>query len=111
MSKAKLQLDNKSILCVGIVCLDVIHVCESYPEEDTDRRSTLGRFSRGGNPANNSTVLALMGQKCEFLGTLSDSEVFKVFLDDFKQRGIDIKNCVFHKGSEVPLSSVVLVIN
>lgn len=30
--------NNKYILCVGQCVLDVIHTCQEYPEEDSDRR-------------------------------------------------------------------------
>lgn len=29
---------QKKILCVGLVCLDIINVVDKYPEEDTDNR-------------------------------------------------------------------------
>ena len=29
---------NKRILCVGLICVDLVSVCETYPEEDTDQR-------------------------------------------------------------------------
>ena len=30
--------DEKKILCVGLVCLDIIQVVKEYPAEDTDTR-------------------------------------------------------------------------
>lgn len=30
--------DQKKILCVGLVCLDIISVVDKYPEEDSDSR-------------------------------------------------------------------------
>lgn len=29
---------EKPILCIGLVCLDIISLVERYPEEDTDTR-------------------------------------------------------------------------
>lgn len=31
-------MEEKQILCVGLVVLDIINVVDKYPEEDTDRR-------------------------------------------------------------------------
>lgn len=31
-------MEDKQILCVGLVVLDVISVVDKYPEEDTDSR-------------------------------------------------------------------------
>uniref|UniRef100_A0A1B0GQS8 Carbohydrate kinase PfkB domain-containing protein n=1 Tax=Phlebotomus papatasi TaxID=29031 RepID=A0A1B0GQS8_PHLPP len=99
---------NPCILCVGICCMDVIQVCDVYPEEDSDIRSKHGRWQRGGNPSNNCTIFAQMGMKCEFMGSLSDSAMSTVLLEDFKKRNISTKNCVIHRDCETPLSSVLL---
>lgn len=101
-------MDGQLILCVGICCLDVIHVCDEYPAEDSDRRSAHGRWQRGGNPSNNCTVLALLGERCEYLGTFSRDVMFGPVLHDFQTRGISTRNCVFHDNTEIPLSSVIL---
>lgn len=34
--------EQKKILCVGLVCLDIINVVDKYPEEDTDSRLAQG---------------------------------------------------------------------
>lgn len=34
--------EQKKILCVGLVCLDIINVVDKYPEEDTDSRLACG---------------------------------------------------------------------
>lgn len=31
-------MSDKKILCIGLVCLDIINVVDKYPEEDTDSR-------------------------------------------------------------------------
>ncbi|XP_027134752.1 ketohexokinase isoform X3 [Larimichthys crocea] len=33
-----MEEEKKKILCVGLVCLDIINVVDKYPEEDTDSR-------------------------------------------------------------------------
>lgn len=38
ISKMSESEDDKLILCVGMCVLDIIHVCEQYPQEDTDKR-------------------------------------------------------------------------
>lgn len=35
---SQMEQQQKKILCVGLVCLDIINVVEKYPEEDTDSR-------------------------------------------------------------------------
>ncbi|XP_014826102.1 PREDICTED: ketohexokinase isoform X4 [Poecilia mexicana] len=67
--------DQKKILCVGLVCLDIISVVEEYPEEDTDTRCVSQRWQRGGNASNSCTVLSLLGAPCAFMGSLAAGPV------------------------------------
>ncbi|XP_058826107.1 ketohexokinase-like [Topomyia yanbarensis] len=99
---------DKRIMCVGLCNLDIIQVCENFPLEDSDQRSMHSRWQRGGNASNNCTVLALLDAKCELLSTFSDSEHFAFAIRDLHRREILTENCVFHKGSEIPLSTVWL---
>ncbi|XP_074905875.1 ketohexokinase isoform X4 [Buteo buteo] len=62
---------EKRILCVGLVCLDIITVVPAYPTEDTDTRCVSQRWQRGGNASNSCTVLALLGAPCAFMGSLA----------------------------------------
>ncbi|XP_008297312.1 ketohexokinase isoform X2 [Stegastes partitus] len=67
--------EQKKILCVGLVCLDIINVVDKYPEEDTDSRCLSQRWQRGGNASNSCTVLSLLGASCAFMGSLSAGPV------------------------------------
>ncbi|XP_051804234.1 ketohexokinase-like isoform X9 [Acanthochromis polyacanthus] len=67
--------EQKKILCVGLVCLDIINVVDKYPEEDTDSRCLSQRWQRGGNASNSCTVLSLLGAPCAFMGSLSAGPV------------------------------------
>ncbi|XP_035486758.1 ketohexokinase isoform X4 [Scophthalmus maximus] len=91
-----MEQQKKKILCVGLVCLDIINVVDKYPEEDTDSRCLSQRWQRGGNASNSCTVLSLLGAPCSFMGSLSAGPVAenlpdvtaadfpKVQLNDFK---------------------------
>lgn len=48
----EIDAKDKYILCVGVCVLDVIHVLNSYPEEDSDRRyvPTTSRLSHRNRP-------------------------------------------------------------
>ena len=62
--------DSRRILCVGLLCLDIVNICDCYPEEDSDVRAREQQWRSGGNAGNTSIVLSLIGRQCEFLGTL-----------------------------------------
>ncbi|XP_076834762.1 ketohexokinase isoform X5 [Brachyhypopomus gauderio] len=66
---------KKKVLCIGLVCLDIINVVDKYPEEDTDSRCLSQRWQRGGNASNSCTVLALLGSPCAFMGSLAPGPV------------------------------------
>uniref|UniRef100_A0A8D0HF83 Ketohexokinase n=1 Tax=Sphenodon punctatus TaxID=8508 RepID=A0A8D0HF83_SPHPU len=68
-------MGEKRILCIGLVCLDIISVVESYPAEDTDTRCCSQRWQRGGNASNSCTVLSLLGAPCAFMGSLAPGHV------------------------------------
>ncbi|XP_035897860.1 ketohexokinase-like isoform X2 [Anopheles stephensi] len=98
----------KKILCVGLCNIDIIQVCETYPEEDSDQRCHASRWQRGGNASNNCTVLANLGARCELLATFSDSKTFQFALDDLRDRNIEFGKCALHHEASVPLSTVWL---
>nr|XP_033795554.1 ketohexokinase isoform X4 [Geotrypetes seraphini] len=68
-------MGEKKILCIGLVCLDIISVVDKYPEEDTDTRCLSQRWQRGGNASNSCTVLAQLGAPCAFMGSLAAGHV------------------------------------
>ncbi|XP_063297904.1 ketohexokinase isoform X3 [Pelobates fuscus] len=68
-------MEDKQILCIGLVCLDIISVVDKYPEEDTDTRCLSQRWQRGGNASNSCTVLALLGAPCAFMGSLAPGHI------------------------------------
>lgn len=55
---------------MGLLCLDIVNICDHYPEEDGDMRARDQQWRAGGNAANSSVVLSQLGQQTEFLGTL-----------------------------------------
>ncbi len=81
---------GKKIVCVGLACLDVVHVVASYPPEDTDLRTADQYSSTGGNACNSSSVLAELGQRCELFCTLADGAMETAVLEKtLKERGVD----------------------
>lgn len=71
-------------------------------------RSTHALWQRGGNASNNSTVLSLLGRKCELLTTFSDDKMFVFIIEDLRNRGIETKNCFYYPNCNIPLSTVLL---
>ena len=71
------QVAGSCLLCVGVVFKDVVSTCLHYPVEDQENRAVRQHWRIGGNAANSSTVLSLIGREAELLATLgagSDAE-------------------------------------
>ncbi|XP_071892798.1 ketohexokinase isoform X2 [Anas platyrhynchos] len=98
---------EKRILCVGLVCLDIISVVEAYPAEDTDTRCLSQRWQRGGNASNSCTVLALLGAPCAFMGSLAPGHAADFVLADLRRRGVDVRHAVLQPGGRMPTSVVI----
>ncbi|KAL8184190.1 UNVERIFIED_CONTAM: hypothetical protein K2H54_008613 [Gekko kuhli] len=100
-------MGEKQILCVGLVCLDIISVVDRYPEEDTDTRCLSQRWQRGGNASNTCTVLSLLGAPCAFMGSLAPGHAANFVRDDFKRYKVDLAHVAEHPACALPISVVI----
>ncbi|XP_044208474.1 ketohexokinase isoform X4 [Thunnus albacares] len=103
-----MEEQRKKILCVGLVCLDIINVVDKYPEEDTDSRCLSQRWQRGGNASNSCTVLSLLGAPCAFMGSLTAGPVANFIVDDFSRRAVDISAVVWQVKGQTPCACCVV---
>ncbi|XP_039094234.1 ketohexokinase isoform X2 [Hyaena hyaena] len=101
-------MEDKQILCVGLVVLDIISVVDKYPEEDTDSRCLSQRWQRGGNASNSCTVLSLLGAPCAFMGSLAPGHIADFVLDDLRRYSVDLRYTVFQTTGSVPISTVII---
>ncbi|XP_077630156.1 ketohexokinase isoform X2 [Crocuta crocuta] len=101
-------MEDKQILCVGLVVLDIINVVDKYPEEDTDSRCLSQRWQRGGNASNSCTVLSLLGAPCAFMGSLAPGHIADFVLDDLRRYSVDLRYTVFQTTGSVPISTVII---
>ncbi|XP_057252804.1 ketohexokinase [Pezoporus wallicus] len=99
---------EKRILCVGLVCLDIISVVEAYPAEDSDIRCMSQRWQRGGNASNSCTVLALLGAPCAFMGSLATGHAADFIVADFRRRGVDVTHVAWQPSGDVPCACCVV---
>ncbi|XP_028653049.2 ketohexokinase isoform X5 [Erpetoichthys calabaricus] len=104
-------MDEKKIMCIGLVCLDIISVVDKYPEEDTDTRCLSQRWQRGGNASNSCTVLSLLGARCAFMGSLAAGQVANFIVDDFTARGVDISSVVWQNEGVTPCACCIICSN
>uniref|UniRef100_A0A8C3RGB5 Ketohexokinase n=1 Tax=Cyanoderma ruficeps TaxID=181631 RepID=A0A8C3RGB5_9PASS len=93
---------KRRIMCVGLVCLDIISVVETFPAEDSDTRCLSQRWQRGGNASNSCTVLSLLGAPCAFMGSLAPGPAADFIVADFQRRGVDTAHVAWHPRGDVP---------
>ncbi|XP_062979742.1 ketohexokinase isoform X4 [Elgaria multicarinata webbii] len=98
---------EKRILCVGLVCLDVISVVDRYPPEDSDTRCLSQRWQRGGNASNTCTVLALLGAPAAFMGSLAPGHAADFVRGDFQHYEVDLAHVAVHPACTLPISMVI----
>ncbi|XP_032636016.1 ketohexokinase isoform X1 [Chelonoidis abingdonii] len=100
-------MEEKRILCIGLVCLDIISVVDVYPAEDTDTRCLSQRWQRGGNASNSCTVLSLLGAPCAFMGSLAPGHAADFVLADLRCYAVELTHLVLHPESSFPTSIVI----
>ena len=110
----KISVDkSKKVLCVGLLCLDMVTTCKAFPQEGTDQRCLSLHWQKGGNAANMSAVMCMLGHKVDFLGTVARSDSPENFLSDFvinemKEYEVCMDNIVVHSDCGTPCSQVLI---
>ncbi len=99
--------DTGRVLGVGIAVVDLINRVAAYPPEDAELRAESQRVTRGGNCANTLDVLAQLGWRCEWVGTLADDLGAEFIATDLERRGIGHRHSVRHAGA-TPTSYITL---
>ncbi|XP_069829391.1 ketohexokinase isoform X6 [Dendropsophus ebraccatus] len=104
-------MEEKKIMCIGLVCLDIINVVERYPEEDTDTRCLSQRWQRGGNASNSCTVLSLLGARSAFMGSLAPGYIADFIMSDFSRRNIEASDVSWQTWGDTPCACCLVNIS
>lgn len=94
------------VLGVGVATLDLINEVAAYPSEDFEVRALAQRRVRGGNAANSLAVLAQLGHRCTWVGTLARDPAAGFIRKDLAGRGIDTRHAVAVPGAATPTSYI-----
>ncbi len=96
------------VLGIGNATLDIIHLVDSYPDENDEIRCHRRILGRGGNTANTLVVLRQLGLDCHWAGVLVDNAEGILVADDLTRHGIDISACERSGAGSMPVSSVII---
>ncbi len=97
-----------SLLGIGNATLDIIHLVDSYPNENDEIRCRRRYVRRGGNAANTLVVLSQLGITCSWAGTLVDNEEGALIRNDLMLHGVDTGHCRYVEQGSVPISSILV---
>jgi sugar/nucleoside kinase (ribokinase family) len=115
------------IVGIGANVFDTLYNIPTFPKEDTKMRATASKTAGGGPVATGLVAAQKLGEKCAYIGVLSDDNGGKYLKEDFEKYGvstdlIEVKSgyrsfasvlwlcadtttrtCVFDKGNLPPL--------
>jgi ketohexokinase len=97
-----------NLLGIGNATLDIIHLVDSYPNENDEIRCRRRYIRRGGNAANTLVVLSQLGVTCSWAGTLVDNEEGALIRNDLVLHGVDTGCCRYVEQGSVPVSSILV---
>lgn len=100
--------EDRVVVFIGLVCLDIVNFMDKFPMEDLGHRCTDCKWQRGGNASNSATVFALLGGTTRFFGTLTDSDEIAFLIKDLRKYNICFDKCPKIANSTCPLSVVIL---
>ncbi|XP_038607158.1 ketohexokinase isoform X2 [Tachyglossus aculeatus] len=107
-------MEEKQILCVGLVVLDIINVVEKYPEEDSDSSfvvKDLQRYSVDLSQAvpqaeSSIPVSIVISNAASGSRTILHTNSFLVA--DFGRRGVDVSQVAWQSGGDTPCSCCMI---
>lgn len=97
-----------AVLGIGNATLDIIHLVDTYPGENTEVRCRERYTRRGGNVTNTLAVLSQLGVACNWAGMLVDDEDGRFVLDDLARYRIDTASCSYAAHGRMPVSSILV---
>ncbi|MGV6817332.1 MAG: PfkB family carbohydrate kinase [Thiotrichales bacterium] len=96
-----------TILCTGIVTLDIVNTVPHYPLEDEELRAIGQQRRLGGNAANTAQILAQHGDSVSLLSAIADDGEGAWILQQLKDENVQAEDCPVLNGV-TPTSYITL---
>jgi len=97
-----------TINCFGNIALDLVMLCNSYPEEDSEQRIEDVHQRVGGNVANTMDVLAQFTQNVCWYGMLPDNSVANDVIQQLNKKKIHLTVKRIARHYRLPTSYILL---
>lgn len=102
----------KKILVFGLTTLDIINLCEKFPQEDEDVRVLKQYWQKGGNAANTSEVLAQLGNEVHLFSAFASGNPMSDFAKrSLDTKGVNTKHCATFQSNGFPTSCCIVTKN
>ncbi|XP_068135884.1 ketohexokinase isoform X2 [Hyperolius riggenbachi] len=108
MGREEISMSEKRILCIGLVCLDIISVVDKYPEEDSDTSFVLDSLASYGidvrhivsHPESSFPASIVISNICN--GSRTILHMNSYITSDFRKRNIDASNVSWQSWGDTP---------
>lgn len=97
-----------NIIGIGANVCDTLLTVASYPEEDTKMRASAAVKSGGGPCATGLVAAAKLGEKCAYIGNLSDDSAGEFLKADLEKYGVSTEYVEIKKGHSSFMSTIFL---
>lgn len=102
----------EKVLIFGLTTLDIINVCERFPEEDEDVRVSQQYWQKGGNAANTSQVLAQQDIEVHLFSAFAADNAMSAFTrSSLEESNVITKHCAVFQSCGFPTSCCIVAKN
>ena len=98
----------KKVVGLGACVLDTLITCDTYPTEDTKKRSQGTAVTGGGPVANALVVMSKLGIEAHAIGNFGSDSAGKYILDDFVRYDVNVDGASVIQGATSFTSYVLL---
>ncbi|XP_059660208.1 uncharacterized protein LOC132306704 isoform X4 [Cornus florida] len=100
--------DNRIVLGVGAVVVDILAAVAAYPKPDDKIRSTSLKVQGGGNAGNALTCAARLGLNPRLISKVADDAQGRGILEELEADGVDTSFLVVSKEGNSPFTYVIV---
>ena len=103
------QSQRKTVLGLGVACVDIIACVDTYPEPDEKIRAESVQLFSGGNVGNTLTAISRLGAvNTKVLTKVGSDPNGEVVLNDFRSAMIDVKDVIISTSAATLLVYVIV---
>ncbi len=100
--------NKRHIVGVGVATRDLIYRVAHYPAEDDELRAQSRHAACGGNAANTLNVLAQLGHRAIWVGTLAQDQDGQRLRHELDALGVDTTYAAVHDCAQTPTSLILV---